>query len=864
MDNLIIGPVVGEPVDVKNAYEAINTEKESFGKYHKTIFHVHTPDSYDYKFYEAWGDKGYQQKNETDIAEEFLKLYASGYKSIYKHAPENINTFDNEKQFWAFMALAKTIVDKGIEVVVVADHHTLKGIKKLEEAIAQLHKLKPFKVCPEVIGGVEISCADKVHVVGIFNHNNEETTKLLNEWIDEILISPKEGTIKTSYDAIKELSAFGVIPYIAHVNTADIFVQPSLYSGGYRKKLFTLNELSLVGTKNRQLIDSIKNRLKGKDFRGRDIDIIFDNDSHSIDTIDNNITWVKGQKRNYDMIAEAINDYNVSIKLKESEPPSFFIKGVFIEPKYLDTNTNFLIKDQNHADEPFAIRFSSALNCIIGGRGTGKSTLLRLLEFALSLKCNDRTELEYLCQHGNIWVLFEKGSLQYMVGMLTPYLSDEKGEKYYYLAPEKEQRNEFKRLQNSRNRELAKKRAFQEIVKVYKIENKGGKNIFCQVRGSEEKSSILKELYDTSYSVNDLVNIANDEMKLTSFLKSRFLFNPIHSKAFPLLSKEVRFKSTEGLKVFINNLPKLLQKRTRSVKQVLHDFNKQKKNTLKIEYIQDDGTNEIFSFEKCFDRSNFGDGNYFSGYSITDEGVYNYLYSILNQMTIVDFFEMLINHKQKMYHYSLLNFSKGYERRNIIVINEQNQYEVIDEIIKVLLSNYNVNNYIKKYFKSYLDSIEKFELQFDLSSNSINKDNAREFKNVKKLSLGQKVVAMLSFILAFSDYGQDYRPLLIDQPEDNLDSQYIYNSLVERLREIKDKRQVIIATHNATIVTNAMADHVCVMNSDGKHGWIESRGYPGTEKIKKAIINYLEGGVDSFRHKEKIYKKVLDKETNKS
>ena len=537
---------------------------------------------------------------------------------------------------------------------------------------------------------------------------------------------------------------------------------------------------------------------------------------------------------------------------------------VFIEPKYLATNTNFLIKDKNHADEPFAIRFSSALNCIIGGRGTGKSTLLRLLEFALALKCNDKTELEYLCQHGNIWVLFEKGSLQYMVGMLTPYLSDEKGEKYYYLAPEKEQRNEYKRLQDIYNSESAKKRAFQEIVKVYKIENKDGKRTFRQIRGTEEKASILKELYDTSYSVNDLVNIANDETKLTTFLKSRFLFNSIHSKVFPLLSKEVRFKSTEGLKKFINELPKFLQERELKVKKVLRDFNSHKKNTLRIEYKQNDDTNEIFTFEKCFDKSNFSEGNYFSGYSITNKGIYQYLYSILNQMTIVDFFDMLINHKQKMYNYSLLSFSKGYEKRNIKVIDEHNQFEVIDEIIKVLLSHYNVNNYIKRYFKNYLENIEKFELQFDLSSNSINKDNARNFKSVKQLSLGQKVVAMLSFILAFSDYDHDYRPLLIDQPEDNLDSQYIYNSLVERLRETKDKRQVIIATHNATIVTNTMADHVCVMNSDGKHGWIESRGYPGTEKIKKAIINYLEGGVDSFKHKEKIYKKVLEKETNRS
>ena len=43
------------------------------------------------------------------------------------------------------------------------------------------------------------------------------------------------------------------------------------------------------------------------------------------------------------------------------------------------------------------------------------------------------------------------------------------------------------------------------------------------------------------------------------------------------------------------------------------------------------------------------------------------------------------------------------------------------------------------------------------------------FKSVKELSLGQKVVAMLSFVLSYSDYSNDYTPLIIDQPEDNLD-----------------------------------------------------------------------------------------------
>lgn len=858
MENFIVGPIIGEPIDVKRAYEAINNEKEIFGKFHKTVLHVHTPESHDYKFLEVWSHEEFKRKTEQDIADIFFKLFNSESKSSYKHAPKNIGMFDNETQFWAFMALAKAIVDKEIEVVVAADHNTLKGIRKLEEAIKRLNQLVPLRVYPIVIGGIEISCADKVHVVGIFNHSGKDAiTDKIETWLSENLISITEGTIKTSYDVIRDLKGFGAIAYIAHVNTADIFKNPGLYSGGYRKKLFTLEELTLVGINNIQEINFVKKRLKEKKFRGKDIDIVLDNDSHSLDTIDNNIIWIKGETRNFDMIAEAINDFDVSIELRKTEQSNFFIKGVLIEPKY-PNNTNFLIHQKGSLDKPFVIRFSNALNCIIGGRGTGKSTLLRLLEFALSLRCNNRTELEYLCKHGNMWILFEKGNEKYMIGMLMPYLSDEKGKKYYYLAPQKDLHNERMRWKDFENEQEAKREAFQEIVKVYKIVDRDNMRVIKEIGTRIDKLKILKDLYDTSYSVNDLVNIADDEIKLTNFLKSRFLVN---QSKFPLLSKRVTFKTHKSLSKFVKDLPNVLKERESVVKGSLKSFNEQKQSTLRIEYKQTDRPDVYFSFEKCINGRDFNNG-YFYDYNIDSDGIYDYLYNILDTMNIVEFFNMILNNKQAMYKYPIVKFAKGYIRRNLREINEKNQSEVIDKIIEILLSAHNISGYIKSFFKDYLDNIEKFELKFDLSSNSISKNNAHEFKNVNQLSLGQKVVAMLSFILAFSAYNQDYKPLLIDQPEDNLDSQYIYESLVQRLRQVKDKRQVIIATHNATIVTNAMADQVCVMKSDGMHGWIDKRGYPGTEKIKKAIINYLEGGVESFKHKQRIYKKVIEKEKN--
>ncbi|MNN74390.1 hypothetical protein D3C81_1905840 [compost metagenome] len=119
-------------------------------------------------------------------------------------------------------------------------------------------------------------------------------------------------------------------------------------------------------------------------------------------------------------------------------------------------------------------------------------------------------------------------------------------------------------------------------------------------------------------------------------------------------------------------------------------------------------------------------------------------------------------------------------------------------------------------------------------------------------------MTILTFIFEYGKFFNDNTPLIIDQPEDNLDNQYIYKNLVNSLKQIKNSRQIIIVTHSSTIVTNADAEQVIVLESDSKNGWIVKKGYPDDDTITKHIINYLEGGADSFKHKIGMYSRVLD------
>jgi AAA domain-containing protein/putative AbiEii toxin of type IV toxin-antitoxin system len=86
------------------------------------------------------------------------------------------------------------------------------------------------------------------------------------------------------------------------------------------------------------------------------------------------------------------------------------------------------------------------------------------------------------------------------------------------------------------------------------------------------------------------------------------------------------------------------------------------------------------------------------------------------------------------------------------------------------------------------------------------------FKESTHLSTGQRCTTILPILLTQSE-----RPLLIDQPEDNLDNAFVYETIVRALKAIKGSRQVIFVTHNPNIPVLGEAERVFVFSSDGQH-----------------------------------------------
>lgn len=122
-------------------------------------------------------------------------------------------------------------------------------------------------------------------------------------------------------------------------------------------------------------------------------------------------------------------------------------------------------------------------------------------------------------------------------------------------------------------------------------------------------------------------------------------------------------------------------------------------------------------------------------------------------------------------------------------------------------------------------------------------------KRISQLSLGQQQSVLLGILLL----SESNRPLLIDQPEDNLDSEFIYKTIVTTLRKIKEHRQVIIVTHNPNIAVLGDAELIIPLKSTNNKAMIMSPGSIDNVDTVKLCCQILEGGESAFKQRQKIY-----------
>ena len=158
-------------------------------------------------------------------------------------------------------------------------------------------------------------------------------------------------------------------------------------------------------------------------------------------------------------------------------------------------------------------------------------------------------------------------------------------------------------------------------------------------------------------------------------------------------------------------------------------------------------------------------------------------------------------------------------------------------------------DYFKKIKNKEEVAMHLEELLPDLTSRLLwRPDLTKEFKPLKNCSVGERGTALLSIILI-----SGAEPLIIDQPEDDLDHFYLYKTLTPIIREVKKRRQLIFATHDANIVVNSDAELIfIVITEDGEFGDITSTSIENLATREK-VMDVLEGSKTAFIRREKKY-----------
>lgn len=123
------------------------------------------------------------------------------------------------------------------------------------------------------------------------------------------------------------------------------------------------------------------------------------------------------------------------------------------------------------------------------------------------------------------------------------------------------------------------------------------------------------------------------------------------------------------------------------------------------------------------------------------------------------------------------------------------------------------------------------------------------------VSVGQGCTAILSIILLESPF-----PLILDQPEDDLDNRFIYDEIVQILRRERGKRQMLIATHNPNIPVSGDAELLFVLKAEEEHEGkgdlrcrVQAQGFIDNNEVAEQVVRVLDGGREAFELRRQKY-----------
>ena len=159
----------------------------------------------------------------------------------------------------------------------------------------------------------------------------------------------------------------------------------------------------------------------------------------------------------------------------------------------------------------------------------------------------------------------------------------------------------------------------------------------------------------------------------------------------------------------------------------------------------------------------------------------------------------------------------------------------------------NFNNHLVRRNEedsSFLDGLMTWFPEDGLIVEYSRSGKGTDFRPIGQASAGQRASAMLAFLLA---HGED--PLVLDQPEDDLDNHLIYDLVVQQMRQNKSRCQLIVATHNPNIVVNGDAEMLHALAFQAGQCIVHQSGSLLHNTMREEVCRIMEGGREAFRRR---------------
>jgi len=815
--------------------------------------------------------------------------------------------------------LVEALEDEELELVALTDHDCSGWYEEVVEAADDTDL--------EILPGVEITThygsERRIHVTAIFPPERAED---IDHVLSQIDINPADAENQHSDEDIEDICRtvrdHDGLPILAHIDERAGAHYEIERDNPIKDDLFNEEQIAAL--------EIVQNETR-EEFDG--FPFIKSSDAHELDEIGRGYTFMKMTEPSFEGLRTALADPGSRIALETALHDHPSIDGVFCDGEFLQDRE---------------IQLNKNLNCLIGGKGTGKSTVIEFIRYALDIEPrSERISEEYqnLIQHN----LGDEGLVEIHVtaGNGEEYVIQREFEEapIIYRADGEELEMDIQTFREEFfNPEIHSQRELLELARSEQNQLSLLDSYFDVDNIKEERDDLKEQLRQNARQLNEQVTEKNRlESELSgiqavretiSVMEERGVDDHIDDQDLWEAEKRALNNTEEELETALEEAEALdISDQLNPIESIEESWPNQELID-RVSSLVEDATEEIENLEEQIvseieakieevdeEREKWNERNS----ERRDE--YEDLAEEIEEETGVDV-DDYFDKKEKLERLEGLEDEleeveeelqeleterdrllaeletsrtelTDARRAGIAGLNDQlndvrvelqpqnNKEEYIEWFDEVLQGSHVQTTYKEKVAEEYSPrrlaqivrerDTERLEEEAEVTENTaqtiVNYEPLREkvfeleimevydepviqindggWKSLDEMSDGQKCTALLSIAMVERE-----TPLIIDQPEDMLDNDFIVSEVVKVLRKIKHNRQVLAVTHNANIPILGDAEQIVVMDSNGREAFFTCRGSIDDDRIKGRAQGILEGGEQAFRRRDSKYRRA--------